>query len=141
MKVGHPLDPNTEVGPLAHQEHFDKVMRYMTIAQQDGATTKVGDIHRADLGNGCYVSPTLFTDADTSMHIAQEEIFGPVLTTIGFDTEEEAISIANDTDYGCRVIFGLKTQAVQCVWLSMLNQVCFGLIQKTIVTYLHRLVA
>lgn len=100
MKVGHPLDPNTEVGPLAHQEHFDKVMRYMTIAQQDGATTKVGGIHRADLGNGCYVSPTLFTDADTSMHIAQEEIFGPVLTTIGFDTEEEAISIANDTDYG-----------------------------------------
>ena len=100
LKVGHPLDPNTEVGPLAHQEHFDKVMSYMTIAQQDGATIKVGGIHRADLGNGCYVSPTLFTDADSTMRIAQEEIFGPVLTTIGFDTEEDAIAIANDTDYG-----------------------------------------
>ncbi len=100
LKVGHPLDPNTEVGPLAHQEHFDKVMRYMTIAQQDGATTKVGGIHREDLGTGCYVSPTLFTDANSTMRIAQEEIFGPVLTTIGFDTEEEAIAIANDTDYG-----------------------------------------
>jgi len=100
LKVGHPLDPNTEVGPLAHQEHFNKVMSYMTIAQEDGATTKVGGIHRKDLGNGCYVSPTLFTDADSTMRIAQEEIFGPVLTTIGFDTEEEAIAIANDTDYG-----------------------------------------
>jgi 5-carboxymethyl-2-hydroxymuconic-semialdehyde dehydrogenase len=75
-------------------------MSYMTIAQQDGATTKVGGIHRQDLGKGCYVSPTLFTDANSSMRIAQEEIFGPVLTTIGFDTEEEAIAIANDTDYG-----------------------------------------
>lgn len=100
LKVGHPLDPNTEVGPLAHQEHFDKVMRYMTIAKEDGAMTKVGGIHLKDLGAGCYVSPTLFTNANSTMRIAQEEIFGPVLTTIGFDTEEEAIGIANDTDYG-----------------------------------------
>jgi 5-carboxymethyl-2-hydroxymuconic-semialdehyde dehydrogenase len=100
LKVGHPLDPNTEVGPLAHQEHFEKVMRYMTIAQQDGATTKVGGIHREDLGTGCYVSPTLFTDANSTMRIAQEESFGPVLTTSGFVTDDEAIAIANDTDYG-----------------------------------------
>jgi len=100
LKVGHPLDPNTEVGPLAHKEHFDKVMSYMTIAQQDGAIIKVGGIHRTDLGTGCYVSPTLFTDANSNMRIAQEEIFGPVLTTIGFETEAEAIAIANDTEYG-----------------------------------------
>ena len=100
LKVGHPLDPNTEVGPLVHKEHFDKVMRYMSIAQQDGATTKVGGIHRVDLGTGNYVSPTLFTDADNTMRIAREEIFGPVLTTIGFETEEQAINIANDSDYG-----------------------------------------
>jgi len=100
LKVGHPLDPNTEVGPLVHKEHFDKVMRYMTIAQQDGATTKVGGIHRVDLGTGNYVSPTLFTDADNTMRVAREEIFGPVLTTIGFETEEQAINIANDSDYG-----------------------------------------
>ncbi|MEM5550182.1 5-carboxymethyl-2-hydroxymuconate semialdehyde dehydrogenase [Pseudoalteromonas neustonica] len=100
LKVGHPLDPNTEVGPLAHQEHFNKVMSYMTIAQEDGATTKVGGTDRKDLGEGCYVSPTLFTDADNTMRIAREEIFGPVLTTLSFDTEAEAIAIANDTDYG-----------------------------------------
>ncbi|WP_028867002.1 5-carboxymethyl-2-hydroxymuconate semialdehyde dehydrogenase [Psychromonas arctica] len=100
LKVGHPLDPNTEVGPLVHKEHFDKVMRYMTIAQQDGATTKVGGIHRVDLGTGNYVSPTLFTDADNTMRVAREEIFGPVLTAIGFETEEQAINIANDSDYG-----------------------------------------
>ncbi|WP_299662636.1 5-carboxymethyl-2-hydroxymuconate semialdehyde dehydrogenase [uncultured Psychromonas sp.] len=100
LKVGHPLDPNTEVGPLVHKEHFDKVMRYMGIAQQDGVTTKVGGIHRVDLGTGNYVSPTLFTDADNTMRVAREEIFGPVLTTIGFETEEQAINIANDSDYG-----------------------------------------
>ena len=100
LKVGHPLDPNTEVGPLAHQEHFDKVMSYMTLAQKDGATTKVGGGRREDLGNGNYVAPTLFTNANSAMRIAQEEIFGPVLTTIAFDTEEDAIAIANDTDYG-----------------------------------------
>ncbi|MBB1274630.1 5-carboxymethyl-2-hydroxymuconate semialdehyde dehydrogenase [Psychromonas sp. SR45-3] len=100
LKVGHPLDPNTEVGPLVHKEHFDKVMRYMTIAQQDGVTTKVGGIHRVDLGTGNYVSPTLFTDADNTMRVAREEIFGPVLTAIGFETEEQAINIANDSDYG-----------------------------------------
>jgi len=100
LKVGHPLNPATEVGPLVHKEHFDKVMSYMTIAQQDGATTKVGGVRRADLGDGNYVSPTLFTDADNTMRIAREEIFGPVLTTVSFDTEEEAIIIANDSDYG-----------------------------------------
>lgn len=100
LKVGHPLDPSTEVGPLAHKGHFDKVMSYMEIAQQDGAVTKVGGKHLADLGPGNYVSPTLFTQANNTMRIAREEIFGPVLTTIGFDTETEAIALANDSDYG-----------------------------------------
>lgn len=100
LKVGHPLDPSTEVGPLVHKEHFNKVMSYMEIAKQDGATTKVGGVHITDLGEGNYVAPTLFTDADNSMRVAREEIFGPVLTTIGFDTEEQAIEIANDSDYG-----------------------------------------
>jgi len=100
LKVGHPLDPNTEVGPLVHKEHFDKVMGYMKVAQQDGVTTQVGGIHRVDLGTGNYVSPTLLTDANNSMRVAREEIFGPVLTSISFETEQEAINIANDSDYG-----------------------------------------
>jgi 5-carboxymethyl-2-hydroxymuconic-semialdehyde dehydrogenase len=100
LQVGHPLDPNTEVGPLVHSNHFNKVMSYMDIAKEDGATIAVGGTRRDDLGAGNYVAPTLFTNANSKMRIAQEEIFGPVLTAISFDTEEEAIAIANDTIYG-----------------------------------------
>ncbi len=100
LRVGHPLDPATEVGPLVHTGHFEKVMSYMDAARQDGATIAAGGTRREDLGPGNYVSPTLFTGADNSMRIAREEIFGPVLTAISFDTEEEAIQIANDSPYG-----------------------------------------
>jgi 5-carboxymethyl-2-hydroxymuconic-semialdehyde dehydrogenase len=100
LRVGHPLDPQTEVGPLVHTGHFDKVMSYMDAAREDGATIAVGGERRADLGPGNYLTPTLFTGANNSMRIAREEIFGPVLTAIGFDTEEEAVRIANDTPYG-----------------------------------------
>ncbi len=100
LRVGHPLDPQTEVGPLVHSGHFNKVMSYMDIARQDGATVAVGGQRRDDLGAGNYVAPTLFTNADNNMRVAREEIFGPVLTAISFDTEEQAVAIANDTDYG-----------------------------------------
>ena len=100
LRVGHPLDPSTEVGPLVHRGHFEKVMSYMDIAKEDGATTAVGGVRRDDLGPGHFVAPTLFTDADNAMRIAREEIFGPVLTCIDFDREDQAIQIANDTDYG-----------------------------------------
>ncbi|MEM7188496.1 MAG: 5-carboxymethyl-2-hydroxymuconate semialdehyde dehydrogenase [Pseudomonadota bacterium] len=98
LKVGHPLDPATEVGPLIHPVHRDKVCSYFDVAKEDGATIAVGG--KAVDGPGCYVEPTLFTGANTRMRIAQEEIFGPVLTVIQFDTEEEALSIANDVQYG-----------------------------------------
>jgi 5-carboxymethyl-2-hydroxymuconic-semialdehyde dehydrogenase len=100
LRVGHSLDPDTEVGPLVHKGHFDKVMSYMTVAREDGATIAVGGERREDLGPGNYLSPTLFTDAGNNMRIAREEIFGPVLTAISFDTEAEAVRIANDTPYG-----------------------------------------
>lgn len=100
LTVGHPLDPETEVGPLIHRGHFDKVMSYMALARDAGATIAAGGYRPEDLSLGNYVAPTLFVDADNTMRIAQEEIFGPVLTAIGFDTEEEAIQLANDTAYG-----------------------------------------
>jgi 5-carboxymethyl-2-hydroxymuconic-semialdehyde dehydrogenase len=100
LKVGHPLDPETEVGPLIHRGHFDKVMSYMALARDAGATIAAGGYRPEDLSSGNYVAPTLFVDADNTMRIAQEEIFGPVLTAIGFDTEEEAIQLANDTAFG-----------------------------------------
>jgi 5-carboxymethyl-2-hydroxymuconic-semialdehyde dehydrogenase len=100
LRVGHSLDPETEVGPLVHTGHFEKVMSYMDAAREDGATIAVGGERREDLGTGNYVSPTLFTEANNTMRIAREEIFGPVLTAMSFDTEEEAVQLANDTDYG-----------------------------------------
>lgn len=100
LKVGHPLDPETEVGPLVHQSHYNKVLSYMTAAEEDGATIAVGGRKLPEKGAGNYLTPTLFTEANNTMRIAREEIFGPVLTCIGFDSEEDALEIANDTDFG-----------------------------------------
>lgn len=98
IKVGHPLDPTTEIGPLISEEHYDKVRSYFDIAKQDGATVAAGGV---TVGNdGYFVRPTLFTGATNQMRIAREEIFGPVLTSIPFTNEAEALQIANDTDYG-----------------------------------------
>ena len=98
IKVGHPLDPATEIGPLVTEEHFNKVTSYFEIAKEDGATVAAGGEVVGD--KGYFVRPTLFTGANNDMRIAREEIFGPVLTSIPFSTEEEALSMANDTEYG-----------------------------------------
>jgi len=98
IRVGHPLDPNTEIGPLIGEEHFNKVTSYFDIAKQDGAAIAAGG--EQIKGEGYFVKPTLFTHASNSMRIAREEIFGPVLTSIAFTDEADAIAMANDTDYG-----------------------------------------
>ena len=98
IKIGHPLDPDTEIGPLIGKEHFDKVTRYFDIAVAEGATVAAGGTRVGD--KGFFVRPTLFSGAHNKMRIAQEEIFGPVLTAISFSTEEEALQIANDIPYG-----------------------------------------
>ena len=100
LKVGDPLDPATEVGPLIHSSHLQKVMSYMDAAREEGATIAVGGQRLTSLGEGNYVQPTLFTAATNQMKIAREEIFGPVLTAISFMDEAEAIRLANDTPYG-----------------------------------------
>ncbi|QFY63222.1 5-carboxymethyl-2-hydroxymuconate semialdehyde dehydrogenase (plasmid) [Rhizobium grahamii] len=100
IKVGHPLDPETVVGPLIHPIHEKKVLEYIGIGKSEGATVAAGGEKFAGPGGGCYVSPTLFTGANNNMRIAQEEIFGPVLTTIPFRDEDEALALANDVQYG-----------------------------------------
>jgi len=100
LKVGHPLDPATEIGPLIHQRHLDKVVDYFQIARNDGAEIRAGGARIDALKPGYYVQPTLFAGATNSMRIAREEIFGPVLTAIPFTDEAEALSIANDSPYG-----------------------------------------
>ncbi|MDX1820197.1 MAG: 5-carboxymethyl-2-hydroxymuconate semialdehyde dehydrogenase [Paracoccaceae bacterium] len=98
IKVGHPLDPATEVGPLIHRVHFDKVCSYFDVARSEGAVIAAGGAALDQPGH--YVRPTLFTGARADMRIAQEEIFGPVLTAIPFETEDEALEIANGVAYG-----------------------------------------
>jgi 5-carboxymethyl-2-hydroxymuconic-semialdehyde dehydrogenase len=97
IKVGHPLDPATEIGPLIHPRHVDKVLSYLSAAEKDGATI-VGGGRAGETGN--FVNPTLYLDARNTMRIAQEEIFGPVLTMMPFADEAEALSLANDVRYG-----------------------------------------
>jgi 5-carboxymethyl-2-hydroxymuconic-semialdehyde dehydrogenase len=97
IKVGHPLDPATEIGPLIHPKHVDKVLSYAAAAEKEGAKI-VGGGRAGDKGN--FVSPALYLGAHNAMRIAQEEIFGPVLTMMPFADEEEALSIANDVRYG-----------------------------------------
>ena len=100
IKVGHPLDPDTVIGPLIHPVHQDKVLEYIGIGRSEGATVAAGGGKVEGPGGGCYVAPTLFTGATNTMRIAQEEIFGPVLTAIPFKDEAEALALANDVQYG-----------------------------------------
>jgi 5-carboxymethyl-2-hydroxymuconic-semialdehyde dehydrogenase len=99
LKVGPPLDPATEIGPLIHPRHAEKVLSFPASARDDGATVAFGG-GRALGGVGNYVEPTLYTHASNQMRIAQEEIFGPHLTMIPFGDEADAVAIANDTSYG-----------------------------------------
>src|SRR5690349_15621997 len=86
LKVGHPLDPSTEIGPLIHARHLEKVCSYFDVARRDGATIAVGGSVYDGPGGGHYVQPTLVTGAHGKMRIAQEEVFGPFLTVLPFRT-------------------------------------------------------
>jgi betaine-aldehyde dehydrogenase len=97
VKVGDPLSRKTKMGPLVTAEHREKVMGYIEIGKKEATLLCGGN---AVKGNGWFVEPTIFRDVDNSMRIAREEIFGPVLAVIPFDTEEDAVGIANDTPYG-----------------------------------------
>jgi 5-carboxymethyl-2-hydroxymuconic-semialdehyde dehydrogenase len=99
IRVGPPLDPETEIGPLIHPDHVEKVLSYPTKARVAGAKVVVGG-GRAMGGAGNYVEPTLYAGATVAMEIAQEEIFGPHLTLIPFHDEADAICTANDVKYG-----------------------------------------
>ncbi len=103
LVVGDPLDPNTIIGPMISKDHWKKVTGYIALGQEEGATLVCGggtpDLPD-HLKGGNWVQPTVFADVDNKMRIAQDEIFGPVPCLIPFKTEEDAIRIANDTQYG-----------------------------------------
>ena len=99
-KAGHALDPNTKVGALVDAGHLNAVLGYIDAGHKDQAKLLCGGKRTLEETGGQYVEPTIFDDAHNAMRIAQEEIFGPVLTVIAFDSTEEAIQIANDSIYG-----------------------------------------
>jgi aldehyde dehydrogenase (NAD+) len=100
LKVGNPHEPEVLVGPLAARRQRDRVEHYIRLGIESGARLVVGGRRPADLDRGWYIEPTVFADVDNSMAIAQEEIFGPVLTIIRYGTDDEAVRLANDSDYG-----------------------------------------
>jgi aldehyde dehydrogenase (NAD+) len=98
--VGDPMDPATQVGPLVASRQRDRVERYIAIAQQEGGKIAVGGGRPSGQSTGWYVEPTLVVDVEAKHTIAQEEVFGPVVSVLAYDTAEDAIRIANDSDYG-----------------------------------------
>jgi betaine-aldehyde dehydrogenase len=101
VRLGDPLSRATKMGPLVTREHRDKVLRYIELGKKEARLLCGGGVPAApELKAGLYVEPTIFVDVDPQARIAQEEIFGPVLCVIPFDSEEDAVRIANDTDYG-----------------------------------------
>ncbi|MGF7136042.1 acyl-CoA reductase-like NAD-dependent aldehyde dehydrogenase [Paraburkholderia sp. EB58] len=100
--IGDPMLAGTHVGPIATPQQYEKVLRYIDIARQEGATCVLGGGPYCGPGaeGGRFVAPTIFTGVHNGMRIAREEVFGPVLSVIPFDTEEDAYQIANDTPYG-----------------------------------------
>lgn len=100
LKVGDPMDPATEVGPLVARRQQQRSLDYIRIGQEEGAKILTGGGRPAGLERGWYVEPTLFGDVGNSMRIAREEIFGPVICLLPYGDEDEAVKIANDSDYG-----------------------------------------
>ena len=99
IRVGDPLDPDTQVGAITTTAQNDVIMGYIAKGQVEGATLVIGGTVK-DLGHGQYIEPTLFSGVTPDMAIAKDEIFGPVLCSMAFDTVDEAIQLANDTVYG-----------------------------------------
>jgi acyl-CoA reductase-like NAD-dependent aldehyde dehydrogenase len=112
-KIGDPSDPSVKMGPLINEAQLEKVLRYMEWGQEDGAEMLCGGgrLHGETFDRGLYVQPTIFDGVHGGMRIAQDEIFGPVLSVLTFSDEDEAVRLANDTIYGLAA----------SVWTSNLN--------------------
>ncbi|MCE2876810.1 MAG: aldehyde dehydrogenase [Bacteroidetes bacterium] len=102
MKVGDPLDPNTRVGAIVSKPHYEKVLGYIALAKEEGASVLCGGmaLHPEGLEEGYYIAPTILEGLSASARCNMEEIFGPVISIMPFDTEEEVLAMANATDYG-----------------------------------------
>jgi (Z)-2-((N-methylformamido)methylene)-5-hydroxybutyrolactone dehydrogenase len=136
-RMGDPMDPATQVGPVTTRPQYEKVLSYIAIAKSEGARLELGGgpATRPECGTGWFVEPTIFSGVDNRMRIAQEEVFGPVLSVIRFNDEAEAIALANDVRYGLGA--GVWTsdigrafrmaECVQCgtVWINTYRAVSY----------------
>jgi aldehyde dehydrogenase (NAD+) len=100
--MGNPMSADTQIGPVTNKPQFEKILKYIDIAKGEGARAVLGGARaeRPECGSGWFVEPTIFEGVNNRMRIAQEEVFGPVLSVIPFKDEEEAIAIGNDVVYG-----------------------------------------
>jgi aldehyde dehydrogenase (NAD+) len=101
-RMGNPMSRDTQIGPVTNKPQLEKILHYIDIAKSEGAQTVLGGARatRPECGDGWFVEPTIFTGVRNDMRIAQEEVFGPVLSVIPFVDEDEAIAIGNDVVYG-----------------------------------------
>jgi aldehyde dehydrogenase (NAD+) len=112
-KMGNPMSLDTQVGPVTNPPQYKKILDYMEIAKGEGARAVLGGTKasRPECGDGWFVEPTIFTGVDNRMRIAQEEVFGPVLSVIPFDDDDEAVAIGNDVVFGLAA--GVWTQSMR----------------------------
>ncbi len=112
-KMGNPMDAGTQIGPVTNKPQLEKILNYIDIAKGEGARAVLGGSRasRPECGNGWFVEPTIFAGVRNSMRIAQEEVFGPVLSVIPFKDDEDAIAIGNDVVYGLAA--GVWTQNIR----------------------------
>ena len=104
-KVGLPYDPEVAIGPMIERAHFDKVVSYLDTAKAEGATLVAGGRIHEEVGSGWYIEPTIFDNVSSDMTLFKEEVFGPILAITSFETEEEAITLANQSSYGLAASF------------------------------------
>jgi acyl-CoA reductase-like NAD-dependent aldehyde dehydrogenase len=100
MAVGDPLNPSTEIGPMVSSRQRERVLSYIGVGKDSGARLVAGGSVPKEQPRGWFVSPTVFADVDNSDRLAREEIFGPVLTISRYETDDEAIALANDSEFG-----------------------------------------
>lgn len=102
IRLGNPINPSTEMGPAANKPQYDRILSMIAKGNEDGAKLVYGGhpVAEDELKNGYFIAPTIFVDVDNHSTIAQEEIFGPVLSVIPFESQEEAVQMANDSKYG-----------------------------------------
>jgi aldehyde dehydrogenase (NAD+) len=112
-KMGNPMSLDTQIGPVTNRPQFEKILRYIDIAKGESAELVLGGTRasRPECGEGWFIEPTIFDRVNNRMRIAQEEVFGPVLSIIPFEDEEEAIAVGNDVVYGLAA--GVWTQSMR----------------------------